>query len=86
MIFAGKLTLNPESPIIEGQDAKLNCSNTVCPTSDVSWKLNGVLLSRTGNELRIFSASKYDAGTYSCHPLYYKQMKFAEKAVIVMCK
>ena len=72
--------------IIKGQDATLNCSNTICPTSDVSWKLNGVLLKNSGNGLRIVSATKHDAGTYSCHPLYYDQMKLAQRAVTVMCK
>ena len=73
------VTLSPSKTVDAGQDVTLQCSAKDCPTSVITWKKNGIILTgKTGNRLQILSVKKDDTGEYSCHATFWKTTKSAK--------
>ena len=81
------VTLNASKTVNESQDLTLYCSAKDCPTSDITWKKNGVSFGGiTGQKLQLVSVTRNNAGEYSCHATFWKTTKFAKMTLTVNCK
>ena len=81
------VTLSPSKTVDAGQDVTLQCSAKDCPTSVITWKKNGIIVTgKTGNRLQILSLKKDDDGEYSCHASFWKTTKSAKMNLTVNLK
>ena len=80
-------SLKSSQTVLDGQNVTIHCSSKDCPTSDITWKKDGLSLAgRAGRNLHLLSVTGNDTGEYSCHANFRKTTNAVRITVIVKRK